>query len=284
MPTLEEINLLGYKQQKLYGRWYPSVDSEQSPVLILLHGLWTDSREFGDFPFLLSAHYNVSVLTFDFSGHGRSEGEKLLLSQGIQLADAGAAVDYAQLHTKKGVLVLGHSFGAHTALLLQHRQECVIGSILVAPQIRSGDSLGLISKSLFKLIGMFYVLLPFFPSVYLNNYASYRELYMSAAAVLYATKIGFISEKKNLKVSGYACSVDNSRYVASSVKPLLIVGCEHDLQIPETRVKALAGFAEGNNAEYYLLANAGHSPFIETSCNLLLNKISGFCHEVIKKD
>ena len=284
MPDFEEICLTGYNQHKLYSRLYPSVNIGKAPVLILLHGLWTDSREFGGFPRMLSKYHNISVLTFDFSGHGRSEGEKLLSTRDIQYFDTRAAVDYIYECYKQKVLVLGHSFGSHSALVLQQELQRVVGAILVAPQIRSGDSLNLAARSLFKMIGAFYVLFPFVPSVYIRNNTSYEELFISKEAVQDAAHIGFIASEKNVKVCAYAISADNSKYVRLSEKPLLIVGCENDRQIPETRVRALAGYAVGENVGYYMLLKAGHSPFMELCGESLSTKVSEFCHEVTHKN
>jgi len=95
------------------------------PLVVLFHGFLA-SKDLYPFPQMASllAKRGIASLSFDFEAHGRSEGEFAGLTLSNELADAKAAVEYAEsLPFVQKLAFVGHSKGGLIAALLAAELE-----------------------------------------------------------------------------------------------------------------------------------------------------------------
>ncbi|KWT90141.1 alpha/beta hydrolase [Candidatus Magnetominusculus xianensis] len=276
-----EVILKGYAGNKLHGTWYYNKNVSRIPPIVLLHGIFTDSREFGVFPEILCAK-GMSVLTFDFSGHGKSEGIISYIDRKIHMEDTLAASRFISGQQDSGIILLGHSFGAFAAALSAKEADTVKAAILLAPQIKSGGSLSPLKKIIFNTFGILYNILPFLPDIYIRNSVNYNKLFYNPQNALKAEEIGFASPMKNIKICRYAIGLNNQQIICHINKPLLFIACEKDEQIPVRNVRTLYESTTGEFNKFEVVEGAGHSPFIEAP-NQLANIVYNFCESISLK-
>lgn len=266
---MQEFTILGYNGRQLKA-WCHIGKTDSKPPLILVHGLGTDSSEFAHFPDVL-VQQGFSVLTFDLGGHGQSGGIRGLLQQESICYDLKAIVDFFVDQTKRSVCLLGHSFGAHVVLQVASDFENVEGVILLAPQLRSGDSLSWGKKLLFKLIGAAYRYLPFLPDVYARPQGTRNSLDYGRA------QPGRRPALVNLRSLQYATQADNRPLVRSLKLPKLFLACEEDKDIPVESVRKLFEIAHGERKKLIVVPGAPHSPFFAKEyCRGLAKSIKAY--------
>ncbi len=121
---------------RLEGRYYHS-KTENAPVVLLLHphpqGGGTMNNKVVYNLYNTFTQRGFSALRFNFRGVGRSQG-RFDNGQG-ELADAAAALDWAQAHNADATAcwIAGFSFGAWIGMQLLMRRPEIDGFISVAP-------------------------------------------------------------------------------------------------------------------------------------------------------
>ncbi|CAN8067027.1 unnamed protein product [Agarophyton chilense] len=115
-------------------RYTPAHLSEEAPTVVYLHGNGSCRAEAAMLlPVIIP--YGFSLLAFDFSGSGRSEGE--YISLGVwERYDVATVVEHLVSVGVQSIVLWGHSMGAATALMysgLEERSNCVKGLILDSP-------------------------------------------------------------------------------------------------------------------------------------------------------
>lgn len=110
----ESIDVAG-EEGTLYGELLLPRGDGPFPGAVLCHGMGTDHRAMRPVAQRL-VRKGVATLTFDFRGHGRSDG---IADENIS-QDVIAALKFLRSHAKvnpKRVALVGHSFGAGAAIL-----------------------------------------------------------------------------------------------------------------------------------------------------------------------
>jgi len=121
---------------KLVGTYYPPAQ-QPAPAVVLMHMLNNRRASWEDFANQLYDEGNYAVLTFDFRGHGDSEGE---FERELAIADARAALNYVQTfdNVEQGnVVLIGASIGSDAAV-----DACVEGCV-AAVSLSPGGWLGI---------------------------------------------------------------------------------------------------------------------------------------------
>lgn len=246
----------------LHGRFEPPAGRVAAGAVVLVHGLRSDSREFADFPLRLS-RLGLGVLSLDLSGHGRSSGVRTLLSAASHRADVSSAIDWIAGEVAGPVLVLGHSFGAHAALMaLEH--DAVAAAILVAPQARSGGSLGSARRIVFRALAMVARAVPKLARhIHLPMAVDYRAAFADPAAAVWAAEIGWDCGRLCLGTLAYASEMDNAKAAAKAAKPVLVAISELDAKVPPAASERVARAVAPSLCQVVHLRGAGHSPFAE---------------------
>ena len=101
-------------------------DIGDGPALVILHGLYGSSRNWGGIAKALSDRYRVVAV--DLPNHGASPWLDNITYEAM--ADAVAAFMAAQ--GLAGAALLGHSMGGKTAMVVAQRHTEIVGSLIVA--------------------------------------------------------------------------------------------------------------------------------------------------------
>ena len=106
--------------------------AKKLPCVVYLHGNCSSRLEaFCALPYLLPL--NVTVVGFDFSGSGRSEGEWVTLGW-QEHKDLEAVINYLRENRNISTVALwGRSMGAVTALLHAQNDATIMGMICDSP-------------------------------------------------------------------------------------------------------------------------------------------------------
>lgn len=119
------------------GRYYASPGTVASRGVILLHMAGSNQNAWNNFAAELQDQ-NFEVMTLDFRGHGRSDGEihNLKTVDYLNMAnDAAEAVEYLQdIDPDMSIAVVGAGLGANVALQLASQTEAIQAVALVSPQ------------------------------------------------------------------------------------------------------------------------------------------------------
>ncbi|RJO75029.1 alpha/beta fold hydrolase [Nocardia panacis] len=99
-----------------YGHWSPP---NPRALVVFLHGLGEHIGSYAPFVAALNAA-GIAVWANDHAGHGRSAGERVLISSvDAMVEDAATLVELARAaHPEPPLLVIGHSLGSLLAVLL----------------------------------------------------------------------------------------------------------------------------------------------------------------------
>jgi len=211
---------------RLAGWWLPANSApESAPVVIFLHGYTQSKAACLDVGALL-VEAGYSVLSFDFRGHGASDGSTATLGT-LEMPDATAAFEAARSRTSGPVHLLGWSQGGAMAIMLAADQ----------PEVASA-----ISDCGFATLRHFLEAsipaqshLPFFP--------------IGSLAYLLAGRLAGTDLDRNSALAA----------VGRVRQPLLLVQGEDDRFTPPSDVDLLAAAATGSSRlEVWKVAGAGH--------------------------
>jgi alpha-beta hydrolase superfamily lysophospholipase len=122
-----------------YGRWEPA---DPTSLVVFFHGLGEHIGSYEPFTKALNAA-GIAVRASDHSGHGRSEGERVLVERVDDLIDDAAhLVGLARAeHPDLPFVLIGHSLGSAVATLLLAERLLPAG-IRPAGLVLTGSSLG----------------------------------------------------------------------------------------------------------------------------------------------
>jgi pimeloyl-ACP methyl ester carboxylesterase len=244
--------------------------------VLFLHGLRTDSREFGTFPLEL-AKRGYTVLIFDFSGHGRSNGIRGLTTSDSHLQDTMAALEFLLDTSLPMAAVVGHSFGVHPALQVLLRDPKVRTAAVCAPQSRSGAGLWGPTRTAFMFLAITAKALgPLAHKVSLPVRKDYRVLFADTDAAGWASKVDWDPGRLNLGTLMYAAKMDNVTLARLVSKPLLVVTSNQDRKVPSRSSQQVLQ-AIPPPCRYTLeLSGSGHSPFCDVDREFFLEQLSRF--------
>lgn len=124
-------NLLG---KDLNGDFY---DAKSSKVIVLCHGFMSEKTAHGKFVKFAEklVELGFSVYSFNLSGYGESEDEKVSISSGI--LDLRCILSYVRFQKFEKIGVLGHSLGGIIAL---HQSLEKIDSLCLLAPVTNGKS------------------------------------------------------------------------------------------------------------------------------------------------
>ncbi|MBI4708683.1 MAG: alpha/beta fold hydrolase [Candidatus Portnoybacteria bacterium] len=254
----EKIRFNGWQQNELVGDFYRG--SSEIGILFC-HGLASSRWEFSDFPEKL-AERGYKVFAFDCSGHGESQGIKSLFTAQNHLVDTKNALDILKDAGAQKIIILGHSLGAHAALL-GLKEKNVAAAILACPSRKSGDNLSFDKKIAVWLIGNFYR--------FFGDFIK-RDIYLKLG--------GDQTSKINIRFLAYALKINNMELAAKTTKPILFIAAKEDKDVPMK--KSLSLYEKFNFPKKLLvLENSGHEIFDGQDKELLLDEIDKFTKTIL---
>ena len=136
----KQILFKNKKGLKLSGT-YNHVSSESSSIIIM-HGFRSDKENKSNWANYLSEN-NFNVLRFDFTGHGKSEGNLEDITPETLNDDAKSALDYITSKTSGKIGVTGHSLGGLATIMISCDERVNSSSPIAPPTDFSSRKLGL---------------------------------------------------------------------------------------------------------------------------------------------
>ncbi len=236
------------------------------PAVVLAHGYLALKEEFMDFPERLN-QAGYAVLTFDFSGHGASEGERGYYTEETHLDDLSRAVKALKGHPdidSKRLFVLGFSVGNFSTLrMLAARGDEFLGGIAVAPpaQLRQATKpfeFGLyqgvyqnVAKPLFQLFG-FHLRVPY--KFKLEDCFESPE-----AAAIAKSKLDLQSQMPVTNFPYLGGGADNVRVAATITRPMLVTVGSEDRVILNPQSREVYEALASEDKQWVRFVGSGHN-------------------------
>ena len=127
---IRRVNFFNNRHQKLVGILE---ENSKDKIVIICHGFAGNKNR--NFIHLLDDYLiknNFSVLIFDFTGNGESEGEFSDGTYTQEIDDLGKAVDFVEKIGYKKICLMGHSMGGAVSILRASRDKRVNCLISIA--------------------------------------------------------------------------------------------------------------------------------------------------------
>ncbi|MDD5085424.1 MAG: alpha/beta hydrolase [Candidatus Omnitrophica bacterium] len=279
------VEFSGYGGNIIRGRIFRPDYFGNYPGVVFCHGYRTDSREFMNFPAKL-AERGYKVLTFDYSGNGKSDGIPTLFTRGSHMADTYGAISELKNDGCERIGIIGHSLGAHAALVALRDNKSIDCAVLVSPPRKSGDGLPWYLRPAFAIVGQVFDKFSLVGdrNIYITMKADYRNNYEDPNAVLEAKRVDYAPRKLNVGYLGYAISIDNEQVGKSVTKPVLVIASDKDRSIPIKSSVAVYNALSSRSKELCILTNSGHSPFADYDKDVLLDRIDKFAGKYLRNN
>lgn len=251
--------------------------NRQFPGIILCHGFLSAKEEYGNLPERLASNGYI-VITYDFRGHGKSEGDRGYVTGTGHLDDSERVLDFLLTQVKvipDRIAVVGHSLGSVAAARLVTESE--IGRkcktcILLAPPRKFEDSIKKMELNTYSLISKIAwpLLLITGKHIYLPYQYTAKDIYISREAIENAEKLGFLQKKMSVNNYYYMIKqIDNEKFAAKIEMPTLVMVAKGDKLIPNEASKTVFNAIKGTSNKYLVIENTGHSMMADASSELV---------------
>lgn len=245
-----------FRTQNLYGRFYEGAKG----TVFLLHGLLSSSAEFFDYPERIN-DVGYSVLSFDFSGHGKSGGARGYEDIAKNLRDIEIWKNFLGKRglLRKPLILVGHSLGGATVIYALARNMGDAG-VAIAPARSIRDLLTPGQRFGFSLL---YHLNPLKQAItgkpiYVRYKADYSLLYSDKSAAIKGARAGFLGDKIDIRSYRPLMSVDAGNEARRVKKPCLVIVPSEDKMVPPEEGKRIYELL-GGEKEMYVAKGYGHS-------------------------
>lgn len=274
---MKEIKLKTAKH-KLYGKL--GVVGTDRPTIVLLSGLGFHTFEYETISsLLLSKGYNC--LSFDFCGHGRSEGKRGDWVIQDLVDDTNSWINYIYTNLNDKIGIYGNSLGAMVAVAAA-TQDSRIKSVIASncPAHLSDYLLTPFRRILFSAAKILSVFVPFRISV--NHFYSYQQLINNPDWVKTIESDELVKDARKLKIIAYKSLLegwDGKEIVKQVSQPLLILQGKNDKLQPLSQSEIL--FESANRNKELKFVDTGHLPHLEKP-ELLSNIITEWFDKTLK--
>jgi alpha-beta hydrolase superfamily lysophospholipase len=261
----------------------------QFPAIILCHGFLSAKEEYGNLPERLASHGYV-VATFDYRGHGKSEGDRGYFTATSHLEDTERVLKFLSTQVKvipERIAVIGHSLGSVAAIRLVTESE--IGRkcktcILLAPPRKFEDSIKKIELNAYSFISK--IAWPFLlitgKHIYLPYQFGAKDIFISPEAVESAEKQGFLQKKMSVNNYYYMIKqVNNEKAAEKIVMPSLVMVAQNDKLIPFQASKDVFNKIKGSPKKFVEIENSGHSMMTDASTENVEKEIVSWLAEAL---
>lgn len=251
--------------------------AKPAPLIVLIHGLASSSVEFYEFPEKLVAG-GYAALTLDYRGHGKSDGDRGILSQERVLEDLEGGIDAMeqeyQIDTER-VILLGHSTGGAMAICNANKLPSVKALIALAPLATLRDEMNLFEFAGYNLARLVNAPIRIFSKkgISVPYKVDYQRLYSTEAAVERARKDQFLQTTIPVRNYGPLVQKLDAEECAKNIKiPSLVMVAEYDVVVGKHNSRrvydALAGpkkFVEVPRSGHSMCGDA-RSDFVAKIC------------------
>ena len=259
----ETLSIAG--THRLHARFWSPEGTEPGPGILLCHGFASCLKEWGDYPEILAAA-GYAVLTFDFTGHGESEGPRTYVTAASHVDDTLRALDtlLARPEVEGRFALMGHSLG--TAAILQAlgtgRGGQAACAVLFAPPNRIRQDVGLgewlayavasrLAKVVLQMSGK-HMMVPY--------RITPKDIFVDPQAVAQAEADNILAKAITLNNYDYMIGTqDNSKQAAHVHLPVRIVVGEQDAAIANAHSRQVYDALPGGSKSWVAIPDSGHS-------------------------
>lgn len=260
-PTYREIWITSGKH-RLYGRLY--LRDEQSPTILLLHGLGFHSFEYDALAPLLEKQ-GFNCLALDFRCCGRSEGKRGYWTLGDYVLDAKCAIDYIRKSINEEVFIFGNSLGAMVGVYAaaDDRDRRIKKLIASNCATRPADfGLNTFRKFLLTIVRTLSALIPLRISV--NFFIPYSKILSNPAIIDNIRTDRLITDSRKFAVSTYEdmFSWDATR-IARNIRIPVLVLAQKGSDLLQTNAQSMLLFNALECPKTLTVIETGHVPDLE---------------------
>jgi len=252
--------------------YYPEANGK-FPGVLLSHGFLSAKEEYGDLPQKIAARGYV-VMTYDYRGHGKSEGERGYYTLSSHLQDTENALKALIGQSKvlpERIAVIGHSLGSVATSRVVTESE--IGKkcktcVLLAPPRKLKDSLGLLELNAYKLVYQIATPLLLFTGkhIRLPYKFSAKDIYLSKEAINRAESLGFLQDKMSVNNYQYLIEqIDHENFAGKISIPTLVVVAKGDKLVHNESSLKVFNAIGSPDKKYLEISNSGHSLMADNS-------------------
>ncbi|GIW22024.1 MAG: alpha/beta hydrolase [Candidatus Sericytochromatia bacterium] len=266
---------------KLHSNLYIPNEKNKFPALLLIHGFLSSKEEYGDLPSKLSEKSYV-VLTFDFRGHGKSNGDRGYYTSKSHLQDSSSALNFLLNHENvdnEKFAVIGHSLGSIAASRLVTEDEKgkkARTCILLCPPRKFEDSIGKLEKLAYKILYDLNspILLFTGKHLYLPYKYKAKDILLSPEAIRRLESKGDLQDKMPVANYKYMIEEINHEKIASKINiPTLFIVAKNDKLISNSKSKMVFDAINTNDKKYVEITNTGHSIMMDYSSDKVYDEI-----------
>ena len=236
--------------------------ADGAPSFVLLSGVGFHTFEYEPLAARLAAR-GFNSLSFDFRGHGQSEGQRGRWTLDQLVADSRHAIDFLNQRYRGPVGMFGNSLGAMVAILTGTGDDRVLGVAAANCPARIADFL--LTRPRRALFSLAKLVAPIAPiRISLNHFYSYEQLIDSRAWVSTIEADPLIANARRLSAATYSTLLDdwNGLLAVSGLhKPLLLIQGRNDRMQPPEQSRLV--FEAANNPKSYEVVDTGHLPHLE---------------------
>ncbi len=285
---VEKINKKIAGENELDATIYIPDGNKQYPAVLISHGFLSGQQEFGDLPENISKQGYV-VVTYDFSGHGKSKGDRGYIRYDTHLDDAERALNLllAQVKTdSKRIAVMGHSLGTVATTRLITESEAgkkVKLAILLSPVRKMQDSISYLELKTYKMAYniSWPILLITGKHIYIPYKYSAKDIFLSKEAIKRAEDLKFLQKSMPVNNYGYMIAkIDNEKFASKINIPVLVVVAKGDKLVPNQGSKVVYDTIKAQK-EWFEIENSGHSMMTDNNALKLEKKILSWLEENI---
>lgn len=226
--------------ESVSGRLFEPATAPRGQV-VLVHGLLSQSLEFGDLPEKLAAQ-GWRVFGLDQRGFGASGGARGIITQERATADVLAAVAWLRNDQPKlPVALVGHSMGSVFALQALATDPTIKTAVLGAPMHTVRSELSAPEYAMYRTLHAFSrltAMTPFGPVKVPYKY-DYDRLFYDKDAAARAWEHPFLHPTVDLTNVPSMLAMDSAKVAAMVKQPVLVILGEHDRAVKRTSSMAV---------------------------------------------
>jgi len=252
---------------------YSPEENGKFPGVLLNHGFLSAKEEYGNLAEKIAAKGYV-VLTYDYRGHGKSEGERGYYTKSSHLQDTENALKTLLGQSKvnqERIAVIGHSLGSVATSRVVTESE--IGKkcktcVLLAPPRKLQDSLGTLELNAYKFVYQLATPLLLFTGkhIRLPYKFSAKDIYLSKEAIKQAESLGFLQNKMSVNNYQYLIEqVDHEQFASKISIPTLVMVAKGDKLVHNDSSLKVFQAVGSTDKKYLEINNSGHSLMADNS-------------------
>lgn len=281
----ENVKISG--ENELDATIYRPEEKGSYPCVLICHGYLSTQEEAGDLPSKI-AELGYIVLTFDFSGHGKSKGDRGYYRAISHLDDAERSLK--KLWEQDGAIkeqtaVIGHSMGTVATLRLlsesKEGQKCKTG-IIMAPVRKFVDMAGKFELEAYKFVAGIA-----WPVLLITGKQMYLPFKVKTSNIFLDQDMAKEFDKKNLlqktmPINNYFYmikQIDNEKFASKVEQKILVLIGNQDKVVPPEGSRKVFKALKNQDKKLVEIENSGHSLMMDYSKDKVFLEIKDWLKE-----